>query len=38
LEKKSVFRRRNPNTVSKKESILPFCWMMVIRMPSKRVY
>lgn len=38
LEKKSVFLLRKPKTESKKESMFPFCWIMVMRMPSKRVY
>ena len=37
LAKKSVFLLKKPKTVSKKASIFPFCWIMVMRIPSNFV-
>ena len=37
LAKKSVFLLRKPKTVSKNPSMLPFCWMIDMRMPSNLV-
>ncbi len=38
LAKKSVLRLKKPKSVSKKPLMLPFCWMMVMRIPSNLLY
>ncbi len=38
LAKKSVLLLKNPNKVSKNPLMLPFCWMIVIKIPSNFSY